>query len=61
MWAELHEKAFRRLNGSPRVVILDNLRGRARCRHLRSHSQSPLARAFTLRCSGYALPGKRSR
>jgi transposase len=24
-WAELHEKAFRRLGGSPRVVVLDNL------------------------------------
>jgi transposase len=26
VWAELHERAFRRLSGSPRVVILDNLR-----------------------------------
>jgi len=25
-WAELHEAAFRRLGGAPRVVILDNLR-----------------------------------
>jgi transposase len=25
-WAELHEKAFRRLGGGPRVVVLDNLR-----------------------------------
>jgi transposase len=25
-WAELHEKAFRRLGGSPRIVVLDNLR-----------------------------------
>jgi len=25
-WAELHEKAFRRLGASPRVVVLDNLR-----------------------------------
>jgi hypothetical protein len=24
--AELHEKAFRRLGGSPRIVVLDNLR-----------------------------------
>ena len=24
-WAELHEKAFRRLGGSVRVVVLDNL------------------------------------
>jgi hypothetical protein len=26
VWAELHEKAFRRLGGSSRVVVLDNLR-----------------------------------
>src|SRR6202050_2295940 len=26
VWAELHEKAFRRLGGSPRGVVLDNLR-----------------------------------
>ena len=26
VWAELHEKAFRRLGGSPRMVVLDNLR-----------------------------------
>jgi transposase len=25
-WAELHERAFRRLGGVPRVVVLDNLR-----------------------------------
>jgi transposase len=24
-WAELHERAFRRLGGAPRVVVLDNL------------------------------------
>ena len=26
VWAELHERAFRRLGGSVRVVVLDNLR-----------------------------------
>ena len=26
VWAELHEKAFRRLGGTPRIVVLDNLR-----------------------------------
>jgi len=25
VWAELHEKAFRRLGGSPRIAVLDNL------------------------------------
>ena len=27
IWAELHETAFRRLGGSPRCIVLDNLRG----------------------------------
>jgi transposase len=26
VWAELHERAFRRLGGTPRVVVLDNLK-----------------------------------
>jgi len=26
IWAELHEQAFRRLGGAPRLVVLDNLR-----------------------------------
>ena len=26
IWAELHEKAFRRLGGCPRVMVLDNLK-----------------------------------
>src|SRR5437764_1008962 len=26
IWAELHERCFRRLGGAPRVVVLDNLR-----------------------------------
>src|SRR5262245_40505183 len=26
IWAELHEKAFRRLGGCPRIVVLDNLK-----------------------------------
>ena len=26
IWAELHEKAFRRLGGSPHTIVLDNLR-----------------------------------
>lgn len=26
MWCELHEIAFRRLGGTPRVVVLDNLK-----------------------------------
>jgi transposase len=26
VWAELHERAFRRLGGAPRVIVLDNLK-----------------------------------
>jgi transposase len=26
VWAELHERAFRRLGGTPRVIVLDNLK-----------------------------------
>jgi len=26
IWAELHERAFRRLAESPRIIVLDNLR-----------------------------------
>ena len=26
IWAELHERAFRRLGGTPRIVVLDNLK-----------------------------------
>ena len=51
VWAELHEKAFRRLGGATRVVVLDNLaRRRAHARSLRSHAQSAVPRrAETLR------------
>ena len=26
IWAELHERAFRRLGGAPALIVLDNLR-----------------------------------
>ena len=62
-WAELHEKAFRRLGGCTRVVVLDNLaRGRAQARHLRSHDQPRIRRhAAALRRGRDALPGARTR
>ena len=44
-WAELHEKAFRRLGGCTRVVVLDNLaRRRPQAGYLRSHDQSRIRR-----------------
>ena len=55
-WAELHEKAFRRLGGSPRVVILDNLR-----EGVPKSLGSEYAKRGTLRYPSLVLaPGRRS-
>ena len=43
VWAELHEQAFRRLGGAPRVVVLDNLReGVVKAGRLRPDAQPAL-------------------
>jgi transposase len=45
IWAELHEKAFRRLGGATRGRgARQSARGRAQARHLRSHAQSAVPR-----------------
>ena len=46
VWAQLHERAFRRLGGTVRVVVLDNLKegGRPHPGHLRPDAQSALPR-----------------
>jgi transposase len=63
IWAELHERAFRRLGGTVRVIVLDNLKeGVLTAGHLRSRTQSAVprrARALR-RCRG-AVPRRRSR
>ena len=62
IWAELHEKAFRRLGGVTRVVVLDNLREGV----LTPDIYDPTAqsavprRARALRCRRAALPRPRS-
>jgi len=63
IWAELHEKAFRRLGGAPRILVLDNLREGVLVPDLYgSHPQSPLPRrARPLRCGRAALPDPGSR
>jgi transposase len=63
IWAELHERAFRRLGGSPRVVCSRQLEGRrSGSRHLRSHCQPAVSRcARALRRGGAALPDPGSR
>ena len=62
VWAELHEKAFRRLGGSPRVVVLDNLReGVLSARLLRSGRESLVSRrSGPLRRDGAAVQSARS-
>jgi hypothetical protein len=55
-WAELHEKAFRRLGGATRVVVLDNLREGPHPGHLRSHAEPAVPRrAGALWCGRPAL------
>ena len=62
IWAELHEKAFRRLGGVTRMVVLDNLReGVLKPDCLRSHTQPSVSRrAVALRLRGAGLPRARS-
>src|SRR5262245_64787861 len=40
VWAELHERAFRQLGGTVRVIVLDNLKEGVLTGHLRSCPQS---------------------
>ena len=65
IWAELHERAFRRLGGATRIVVLDNLReGVLVPRHLRSRVESTVSRCpRALRRGGHAVshPGSRSK
>ncbi len=57
IWAELHERAFRRLGGATRVVVLDNLKeGVTPPRRVRPRLEPALSRrARTLRCDGASL------
>src|ERR1700724_1982544 len=51
IWADLHEKAFRRLGGAPRILVLDNLREGVLVSDIYDAAQSPLSRrARPLRC-----------
>lgn len=56
MWAELHEKAFRRLGGSPRVVVLDNLREGVLCPDFYDPGLNPLYRDVLAHYGVTALP-----
>jgi len=62
IWAELHETAFRRLGGSPRIVVLDNLREGV----IKADLYEPKAQSAIQRCAGalrrdrHAVSGSRS-
>jgi transposase len=55
-WAELHEKAFRRLGGATRVVVLDNLREGVLAPDLYDPALNPLYRDVLKHYGAIALP-----
>jgi transposase len=56
IWAELHEEAFRRLGGAPRVVVLDNLKEGVLKPDVYEPSLNPLYRDVLAHYSVTALP-----
>ncbi len=62
VWAELHEKAFRRLGGATRVVVLDNLREGVLAPDIYDPALNPLYRDLLQHWRRrFAMPRKRSR
>jgi transposase len=56
VWAELHEKAFRRLGGVTRVVVLDNLREGVLAPDIYNPTLNPLYRDVLNHYGAVALP-----
>jgi hypothetical protein len=56
VWAELHERAFRRLGGTTRVVVLDNLREGVLTPDIYDPSLNPLYRDVLKHYGAVALP-----
>src|SRR5207248_2521652 len=56
IWAELHEKAFRRLGACPRVVVLDNLREGVAAPDIYDPTVNPLFRDVLAHYGVVALP-----
>jgi transposase len=56
VWAELHEKAFRRLGGATRVVVLDNLREGVLAPDIYDPALNPLYKDLLQHYSAVALP-----
>ncbi len=55
-WAELHERAFRRLGGAPRVIVLDNLREGVLGPDIYDPTLNPLYRDVLAHYGAVALP-----
>src|ERR1700722_9079301 len=55
-WAELHEKAFRRLGGCPRLIVLDNLKEGVAVPDLYDPTVNPLFRDVLAHYGVAALP-----
>ena len=55
-WAELHERAFRRLGGATRVVVLDNLREGVLTPDIYDPSLNPLYRDVLAHYGAVAMP-----
>jgi transposase len=56
VWAELHEKAFRRLGGATRVVVLDNLREGVLAPDIYDPALNPLYRDLLQHYGAVGLP-----
>jgi hypothetical protein len=56
IWAELHEKAFRRLGGSTRIVVLDNLREGVLVPDIYDPALNPLYRDVLAHDGAVAMP-----
>src|SRR5262249_54064257 len=55
-WTELHEKAFRRLGGSVRIVVLDNLREGVLTPDIYDPALNPLYRDLLAHYGAVAMP-----
>ena len=56
IWAELHEKAFRRLGGATRIVVLDNLREGVLVPDIYDPTLNPLYRDMLAHYGAVAMP-----
>jgi hypothetical protein len=56
IWAELHEKAFRRLGGAPRILVLDDLREGVLVPDVYDATLNPLYRDVLAHYGAVALP-----